>query len=208
MSNLEIAAQYGIDLAGPRARRQIDGELIEGFGLASGYRPARSGVGCNGLIRQAGGLASFSRTGSDLREIFLQRFNRNGGKLARDFAGQASQIVTRQKRHQQMPTANLGGAVIDRGQQPGLLNPLRQTRRESGRARIAGLQFVQRGGQVFGDPGLIDFVVPENRREIRIGTLNQLQQKMFWLDVVVRARKTKPRCAFERAATSRVESRN
>ena len=208
MSNLEIAAQHGIDLASPRARRQIDGELIEGFGLASGYRPARRGVGCKRLIRQAGGLASFSRTGSDLREIFLQRFNRNGGKLARDFAGQASQIVTRQKRHQQMPTANLSRAVIDRSQQPGLLNPLRQTRRQSGCACVAGFQLVQRGGQVFSDAGLIDFVAPENRCQIGIGTLNQLQQKMFRLDVVVRARKTKPRRAFERAATSRVESRN
>src|SRR5205807_1751607 len=114
----------------------------------------------------------------------------------------------RQKRDQQMSTANLGGAVINRGQQPGLLNQLRQTRREPRSARIARLQFVQRGGQVFGDTRLIDFVAPENCREIGIGTLNQLQQKMFRLDVVVSARKAKPRRAFERAATSRVESAN
>jgi hypothetical protein len=73
-----------------------------------------------------------------------------------------------------MSAANLGRSKIDRGQQPGLLDPLRQPRREAGRASIAGFQTIQRHGQIFCDARLVHFESSKNCREIGIGPFDQL----------------------------------
>src|SRR5215475_10662001 len=98
-----------------------------------------------------------------------------------------------------MSAANLSRSKIDRGQQPGLLDPLWQTRRQSGCAGVAGLQAIQRGSQILRNPRFVYLESPKDGAEIRISPFDQLQQKMLRLDIVVRARETKSGSSLESA---------
>ena len=107
-----------------------------------------------------------------------------------------------------MSGANLRCSVIDRGKQPGLLNPLWQPRGKARRARVTCFQFVHRRGQIFRDARLAHLEVAKNISDIGIRVFNQLQQKVFRLHFVIRARETEPGSAFKRAATGTIESCN
>src|SRR5258708_5285529 len=107
-----------------------------------------------------------------------------------------------------MSATHLRGAIINRSNQPGLLNPLRQSGRKTRRARVAGLQLVHRSGQVLGNPRRIDLEVAQNTANVRVRTFHKLEQKMLRLDIIVGAREAKPSCPFEGAPTSTIEPGN
>src|SRR5262245_46696524 len=88
-------------------------------------------------------------------------------------------------------------ALLQRGQQPGLLAEFDDVRGKRRRARIAGLELLQRTVQVRDEPPLVDLIMAQNCSNIAIGSVGERKQPMLDLDVVVGARQRHASGGFE-----------
>ena len=96
-------------------------------------------------------------------------------------------------------------ALFQRGQQPRLLAQFDDVRRQRRRARVAGLQLLQRAVQVGDKAALVDLVVAQDRGDVAIGAIGQRQQPMLDLDIVVGARQRQAGRRLQRPAARVVQ---
>ena len=129
------------------------------------------------------------------RQIPVQHVGRNLLQFARSLAGDAGQHFVRQQRTQQVPGANLRSAELDRGDHPGLADQVHDLRRQARRPGVARLQAVDGRRQRANHPGRVDLEMPQQRGEVRIVSLQQLEQPVLKLHVVIGPRQTQARRA-------------
>src|SRR5260370_161273 len=88
LADLGVPSEDGVDVAGPRASRQVDGVLIQRLRPAGDARRAARSV-AGGSLAERGGVAVFDRAGDDLLELLPQRFDGDRGELLGDLAREA-----------------------------------------------------------------------------------------------------------------------
>ena len=140
------------------------------------------------------------------RLVALQGVGRYAQQLPRCIAGPQRQGLVRDERPQQVPRPQPRETLLDRGEEPCLLRQLNDFRRQRGRAGIAGLHLVERAVQINDQPGLVDFVMTQDRGDVAVGRVSEPQQPMLDLDIVMGAGQGQPGRCFERPPARLVET--
>ncbi|MNH03563.1 hypothetical protein D3C79_628300 [compost metagenome] len=198
----ELAAQHRVDAAFAGALGQVDRVLVQRRGLAAGLARTvhwRCGAG------QRAGLPG-------LRAAFYQRGKVQAQVIGVDFLQlrrrgdyHATQFGIVEQGLQQVSAAHLADAVFDRRQQPGLLDHAGDVRRQRRGAGIAFLEGAQ-GGDQLRLQALGDYlVVAQDRRQVAVAVVEQLQQQVLHLHVVMVLRQAQGRRAFGGRAAGFVE---
>ena len=79
----------------------------------------------------------------------------------------------------------LSGLIIDGGEHPGVLDHLGDLRRKGRRPGVAGLEALNRAGQVGSKPVGIHLEVSKDLIQIRIGEIYELEQEMLDVHLVM-----------------------
>lgn len=138
LADLEVAAEDRVDLAGPRRRGERGRETLERLLLGARGR-ARGGRTARGGGRGQRGLR---RGGHDLLEVLLQLAGRDVIELGEALAAVAARAID--ELQQQVRAAQAGRAVVQRGDHPGVLDPLKYALAEDGAPGVAGLDPLER----------------------------------------------------------------
>ena len=152
LTDLRIATQHRIDLAGPRLGGQIDGELVQ-RGCRAPAALARLAQLAAGRRVGAEDLAVLGRAGDDPRHAFHQLVHRHVLQVRAAFQQLPAQGAVAQAGQEQRPRAHPRGLVVDRCQQPGLAHHVLDGGRELGLAAVAALVLVEPALQVRAGPG-------------------------------------------------------
>src|ERR1019366_4397928 len=145
LSYLEVAAEDRIDVAGLRHTRQVAGVLIRRLRPA-GAAPARRVAGRRFAERR--GVAVFDRAGHDVGEALAQRLDGDRRELLGDLARETGEFLLLEESEKDVRGADSGGAKIDRAEEPGFFDELREAGGESRRAGVPGLEPVERSHEV------------------------------------------------------------
>ena len=150
-------------------------------------------------------LRRLRAVGGDRGEVALQQIGIDLQQLTGRLARTPRQGLVGQQRPQQMAGADARRALFERGQQPGLLAEFHDVRRQRRRARVAGLQLLQRAVQIGDEAPLVDLVMAQDGGDVAIGRIGQRQQPVFDLDIVMRARQRQAGRRLERATARLVQ---
>ena len=183
LADLGVAAEDRVDLARLGPLGQVDGELVERRRLAR--RPGRAGRGLAGTPALRGrGAFVLARAGDDLQQVFPERLGRDLRQLRRGVPRLAPERLVRQEGQEDHARADLPGLVLDRGEHPGLADQVVDLDRERRRARVAGLEPVERGDEVALDARR-DRSRSARKSRFRsvFGRLGELEQPVLDLDV-------------------------
>ncbi len=85
----------------------------------------------------------------------------------------------------------MSGAEINGADGPGFGEHVRERGTEGGCTRVTGLQFVEAAREIAGETRFVHAKLFKDARKIAVGDVEELEKKMFDLDVVVSARQTK-----------------
>ena len=133
LADLEVAAEDRVDVAGPRARRQVDGVLIQRLRPAGDARRAARRVAGRRFAERRG-VAVLDRARDDLVELLSERLDGDRRELLGDLARETGEFLFLEEGEEDVRGADPGGAEIDRADEPGFLDELREAGRESRRA--------------------------------------------------------------------------
>ncbi len=205
LPDFRIASQHRIDVPAAGAGRQVDRVLIQCGRLGGAERLARR-RSCRPCRRLGHGrLAGLVRVGDDRGKIPVQRVSRNLLQFPRSLAGDTGQHFVRQERTQQVPGADLRCAEFDRSDHPGLADQVHDLRRQTRRPGVARLQPVDGRRHRARHAGGVDLEMPQQRGDVRIVSLQQLEQPVLQLHVVIRPRQTQARRALQGPAAGFVQ---
>ncbi len=198
----ELTAQHRVDAAFAGALGKVDRVLVQRRGLAAGLARRAHWRRWAG---QRAGLPGLGATLHQRGKVQAQVIGVDFFQLRCRGDHHATQFSIVKQSLQQVSAAHLAYAVFDRGQQPGLLDHAGNVRRQRRGAGITFLEGAQGGDQLrlqaFGD----DLVVAQDRRQVAVVVVEQLQQQVLHFHLVMVLRQAQGRRAFGGRAAGFVE---
>jgi hypothetical protein len=152
------------------------------------------------------GFGRFLAALGHLAEVPPHRIGRQVEQGGGAFLHRAAERLVVQQGGEQVARADLRTAGFKAGEQPGLAQPGDDVGRERRRARIAGLEAVERAGDLVRDAPGIDAALAHHGRDVGARGLDELEQHMLDLDVVVSAGEGQPGRGFQLPARERVHA--
>ena len=203
LANLGLAADDRIELAFARTRREVEGELVEGWRLRQlGGRGCSVATGrC--LSGSGRGPTRFLGTARGFGQAVLELVDRHLREQPAVALRQLRQPGLGEEGQQQMAATDAAVVRVDRGDQPGLFEPGSEVGAEHRRARVAGLEPRHLALEVAAQGVGRDIEAPAQRDQVAAGFVEQGEQQVLDVDLVVAARHRCARSAFS-GATRRV----
>ena len=193
LPHFELAAQDWVNAAFAGTLGKVDGVLVQRWGLAPSFSAA--GNRCCGA-GQGAGLPRLGATFDQCGKVQAQVIGIDLFQLRCRSHHHSAQFGIIKQGLQQVAAAYLANAILDRCQQPGLLDHAGDVRRQRWGTGIAFLEGAQGGDQLrlqaLGD----DLIVAQDRCQVIVTAVEQLQQQVLNLDIVVMLRQAQGRRAF------------
>ena len=188
---LEIAGQHRIDLPLLGFVGEVHRVLVEVWRLAAAGLPAAPPRRRRSPRRpwRALGLGLLGGLGNEWRRGPFAGLRRGIFWSSRLMSRAIPrQVLGGEDRHERMAGAHVLGAIVDGPDRPCLGEGPHQVRAERRCARVARLEVVEAPREIRDESRPLDAVMAQDERQIIVGGVERLQQKMLDLDVVVRAR--------------------
>src|ERR1017187_5567894 len=199
LADFAVAAEDGIDFAGAGVGGAIYGELVELALLAVGTRSAAGGSRATAGGGD-GGFHILRRSGENGSEFGLQGLGVDLRQFLADLAGHAGELGVGYQGQNGRAGADLFLAEFERADLPGRGEHLDDAGTESGNAGVAGLEGVERAGEIGGQAGIVHAETAADFFEVAGAVIEEFHQVVLDLDIVVGARDAKAGGGFERVA--------
>ena len=131
LADLGVAAEHRVDLAG-RARAVRSMVNWSSAFVRAGDARRSSAVAPVGASPSCCRIAVFHGARDDLAEVLPERLDGDRRELLGDLAREAGEFVLLEESEEDVPGADSGGAELDRADEPGLLDELREAGESAG----------------------------------------------------------------------------
>ena len=155
-----------------------------------------------------GRAARLAAVADDFLEVRPQRLDIDLGELGRGVARLRCQRIVGQQRRQQVAGTHRPVLELQRAEHPCFADQLDDVGRQRRRTAVAGLEPVERLGQVGGQAPGIDLEMPQDRGDVVVGRFDQLRQPVLDLDIIMGARERQAHRAFKCGTAVLIEPAN